>query len=75
MKLVYEVTDRNMRGSKEWVFQIRIDSGGSWVMFTWDYAPSEDEVDEVKKIVLRSMEVFRKHLPPPAAIQQVERRV
>jgi hypothetical protein len=76
VELTYAVYERNnafASNGTEWVFSVRFDGGNGWVIHTWERPPTEDQIDGIKTIVLRSMDVYHRHLEPPVGITSVER--
>jgi hypothetical protein len=50
------------KNAVEWAFLVKIDGADSWCIFTWDAAPSEDQVSDMEDVFLRSCEVYHRHI-------------
>lgn len=49
----------------EWVMSISLDSTAPWVVFTWAKKPSDKAIQEIEVLVMRSMELYHRHVSVP----------
>lgn len=51
---------------KEWALNVRFDRHERWTIKAWDKEPSAEAVKDAKETVMRSFEVYHRHLYVPA---------
>jgi len=59
------------KNRKEWVLIVALDRD-LWVIFKWEKKPTEEVVKQTEKIVMRSFEVYHRHLQiPPFQMEEI----
>ena len=58
-------------GGKEWAFSVNT-GGSTWVITAWSNKPTEKEITQLKKIVIRSFKIYHQQLRiPPFEMEEV----
>ena len=64
-EISFTVEKRYVGRSAEWALFARFKDCDRWCLYTWDKEPSEKSIKDVKDLVLRSFEVYHRHLEIP----------
>jgi hypothetical protein len=70
-KIKYSLSERKTsetKSGKEWCLHMQFlgwEGRGGWCMQTWEKKPTEAMVEDAKYLILRSMEVYHRHLVMP----------
>jgi len=65
-KITYQIIKRTntyKNGNTEWAFNIQIDGGGWWTIYTWNKKPSDKTVKMVTTLLSRILEISDQSLP------------
>jgi len=62
---LYERANTHRKSGKDWALSIQIYDGESWVMKTWEKKPVQKTIDDTKEIIMRSFEVYHRHIQLP----------
>ena len=60
IQFVLEENPYTVTGEGKWRYKVKLDNSEWWVVFWWKRKPTSFEVDEVKDLILHSMEVYQK---------------
>jgi hypothetical protein len=57
----------------EWALDVKVDDGSLWTLTTWEgrKPPKDAEVENALTIMRRAIEIYRRHVPPPPAVEVV----
>ncbi len=70
-EIEFDLIERDIVGEKEWALKVNVD-GDIWVICSWGYKPKKIIVDNMKDVVIRSMEIYHKQLTvPPFNLKEV----
>lgn len=50
--------------TKQYSLNVSFDRGNKWSIYKWDKEPTKEEIKNIKTIVLRSIEVYYRHIKP-----------
>ena len=60
-----ERPDKFLRTGKEWALMVQFVGHSPWTLKTWEKRPNDKNVEDAKGIILRSFEMYHKHLTIP----------
>jgi hypothetical protein len=68
-KVFFQVEKRrnvHVAKKEEWAFNVRFGHGNYWNIMSFESEPTDADVEKVKKMVMRSFEVYHEnlHIPP-----------
>ena len=67
----FEVVQRKVNDKNNWALQVNLGTGG-WVIWDWPNKPTTKQIQSVKDIALRGMEVYHKAITFPGFKLKVE---
>lgn len=65
--VVYRINERKngiRKGGSVWELQVSIDGHQFWTIWVWNKKPTEKQENEAVKLMLRSFEIWDRHIPP-----------
>jgi len=70
---VEERRNVHTKNGTEWALNVRVGDTNVWNIHAWSKNPSKQTVEEAKRLVLRSMEIYHKQLSiPPFELEVME---